>query len=146
MRRTTPLISRNMDQARLAMRRLYRDFIRLCPRISFVYDIPFTSQQTRWKITNEFRKSADVTEPSVVDYLVDRGRADYIETVSIYKTKAHMWKQLDVDAVSNYRLPLPHLEKLGLARGSEHKGQDLGDILLGLGPTPAGNVNIRTTG
>ena len=75
--------------------KLYRNILKVAPKVKTVFDVDMTVGEMRSAITWHFRKSAHVRDPRVVDMLVVKGEMDLEETLMQYKQKPHLMRILE---------------------------------------------------
>ncbi|CAG8510249.1 4878_t:CDS:2 [Rhizophagus irregularis] len=86
--RTT--ISPSLNEARKRVLQLYRDWQRAAPKVvsRYLLDVPVSA--VRAKIREEFEKNRDVEDLRAIDVLIFKGRAEYQETINIWKMDTHI--------------------------------------------------------
>ncbi|CAI2172872.1 510_t:CDS:2 [Funneliformis geosporum] len=82
--------SPTLADARKRVLYLYRDWQRAAPKIvsDYLLDLPISA--VRAKIREEFEKNRFVADLRVIDILIFKGRAEYQETVNMWKMETHI--------------------------------------------------------
>ncbi|RIA97099.1 NADH dehydrogenase, alpha subcomplex, subunit 6 [Glomus cerebriforme] len=83
-------VSPSLTEAKQRVLHLYRDWQRAAPKVvsGYLLDIPISA--VRAKIREEFEKNRHVQNLRVIDILIFKGRAEYQETVNIWKLETHV--------------------------------------------------------
>jgi hypothetical protein len=89
--------SRNSDEARRNVVRLYRRWLQIIPWMKDVYHVPTEQQFMIQRLRREFTQNAKVTETHLVDALVYRGYQDYEEVEMHHKQRGHILKFFSED-------------------------------------------------
>lgn len=96
-------ISRNMKEASLKSRKLYRQAMRDTPKIIRMYGLEITEHDARLKIRKDFAKNKSITEPYLVDVLVHKGMSDLEEARQMFMTKSHVMGYFDPDPKMRFK-------------------------------------------
>lgn len=104
-------MSRNMKEATLKTRRLYRQSMRELPTLVRSYQLELTVSEARNKVKSDFLKNKHISEPYLVDALVFKGTSDLEEARLLHMTKAHVMRYFTpepstiVDHEESYQSP-----------------------------------------
>lgn len=83
-------VSRNLKEASLKTRRLYRQTMKEIPSIVRAYQLELTTNDALMKIKNDFKANRHVTDPHLIDVLVFKGTLELEEAKELHMTKAHV--------------------------------------------------------
>ncbi|QRV82149.1 Complex 1 protein (LYR family) [Ceratobasidium sp. AG-Ba] len=82
--------SPNLSVARSRAIQLYRDWYRSAPEIIAIYGLNVPPSLIRHRIREKFEQYRYVTDPSVIDVLLHKGRLEYQETINCWKQEPHI--------------------------------------------------------
>lgn len=88
-------MSANLAEARVRARRLLRAALRAAPRVVKNYELECSAAAVRAAVRDRFRRHVEVADPAVIDVLCFKGEHELQETLSMWKTKAHIQKFVD---------------------------------------------------
>ncbi|KAL6042626.1 NADH dehydrogenase 1 alpha subcomplex subunit 6 ndufa6 [Balamuthia mandrillaris] len=83
-------LSKDVIEASLKARRLYREALRQVPRIITNYNLSVDIPQGRARVTEEFRKHQGVKDATIIDRLVFKGATELDEAKEQWKVRAHV--------------------------------------------------------
>eukprot|EP00943_MAST-04B_sp_MAST-4B-sp1_P000092 g92.t1 len=93
--RVTTASSGSLKEASKRALQLYRNVLKATPKVKTVFDVDMPLSEMRRAITWQFRKSAHIQDPRIVDMLVVKGEMDLEETLMQYKQKPHLMRILE---------------------------------------------------
>ncbi len=73
---------------------MYRQLCRDAPRVIVMYNLEFSSAEVRHMLLLHFRKNAHVSDPRLVELLLQRARMEREEALNQWKQKGHMMELL----------------------------------------------------
>merc|ERR1712002_7555 len=85
-----PVMSSNRLESQRRVRGHYKQWIRAVPDILGIYKLPYTEQEMKNRIREEFYKHSQVRDLRVVDLLIVKGQMDLQETLQHWKQICHM--------------------------------------------------------
>ncbi|XP_055610442.1 NADH dehydrogenase [ubiquinone] 1 alpha subcomplex subunit 6-like [Uranotaenia lowii] len=85
-----PILSRDHQQARFKVLKLYRIWYRYMPELVHLYDIPKTVPECRAKLREEFLRHKEVYDIRVIDMLVVQGHIRLKEVMNRWQQKGHL--------------------------------------------------------
>ncbi len=88
-------MSKNLAQASLRAKSLYRKAMRAAPAVVVGYELECTPATLKQAVRDRFKAHQNVTEPPVIDVLCYKGEQELQETLNMWKTKAHVQKYVD---------------------------------------------------
>ncbi len=80
-------LSRNLPEARLRAKALYRHAMRHAPAIAKGYELEVPPATLKMAIRNKFESHRAVAEAPVIDVLCYKGELELQETLMMWKTK-----------------------------------------------------------
>jgi NADH dehydrogenase (ubiquinone) 1 alpha subcomplex subunit 6 len=84
--------SGSLVNARKRSLALYKQWIRSAPEICDIYKLEITSQTLRNRIRQEFEKNRYVSDLSIIDVLLFKGRIELEETMNSWKQPTHIMR------------------------------------------------------
>ena len=93
-------MSKNMAQATLRAKSLYRNTMRSVQAVVTGYELECTPEKLKSVVRMKFREQLHVKEAAVVDVLCYKGEQELQETMQMWKTKAHVQKYVDYEDLS----------------------------------------------
>ncbi len=73
---------------------MYRQFCRDAPRVVIQYSLEQTVSEVRHMVLLLFRKNMHVTDPRVLELLLDKARMEHEETMKQWKQRGHVIQML----------------------------------------------------
>lgn len=100
----TATLTKNMAEAHIKSRKLYRHALKLIPWMQDTYTLEYTKKQMRDTIRSHFDKHGHIKEKDTIDVLVFQGENEVQEALNIWKTRSHVVKFFEPIAVDKRTL------------------------------------------
>ncbi|RYP25797.1 hypothetical protein DL768_011829 [Monosporascus sp. mg162] len=89
--------SANWNDAKRRVLAAYRAWMRGCPEIQTMYNIPFPVSTLRTRVRQEFERNRFVNKLNVVDVLLMQNNAEYQEMMNFWKQTTHVMSYFNTE-------------------------------------------------
>ncbi|RYP62368.1 hypothetical protein DL769_007325 [Monosporascus sp. CRB-8-3] len=89
--------SANWNDAKRRVLAAYRAWMRACPEIQTMYNIPFPVSALRTRVRQEFERNRFVNKLNVVDVLLMQNNAEYQEMMNFWKQTTHVMSYFNTE-------------------------------------------------
>ncbi|RYO78945.1 hypothetical protein DL766_008622 [Monosporascus sp. MC13-8B] len=89
--------SANWNDAKRRVLAAYRAWMRACPEIQTMYNIPFPVSALRTRVRQEFERNRFVNKLNVIDVLLVQNNAEYQEMMNFWKQTTHVMSYFNTE-------------------------------------------------
>jgi len=94
VRQVKPFASKDKDEARLRVKRIYKIWQKWAPEMRFKFYFPQSLTETRLALKREFMLNKDVRDPRAIDILVHKAEVQYYNSYEHLNLRCHIMSRL----------------------------------------------------